>query len=76
MEVDDYGAAEDLMSRLASGERVRLSRKEARARTERLYDRLPEVKRKKEADKKKMEMEKRRRKAKEYAEKNRRRLRR
>ena len=74
VEVDDDEAANALMRRLASGERVRLSRSEARARTRRMYDRLPEVRRKNEAEKKRKEEAQRRQKARAYAEKNRRRL--
>ena len=70
----DAAASEELMSRLASGQRTHLSRAEAVSRTRRLYNRLPEVQEKNQEAAKRRESEMRRQKAKEYAEERRRRL--
>lgn len=53
------------MSRLAKGEKVEVSKKEMLKLTSKNYELLPEVKKKKEAEKKKEEFKERMRQAKE-----------
>ena len=47
------------MSRLASGSRVEVSKKEMKALTNKNYENLPEVRKKKEDEQKKLELRKR-----------------
>lgn len=55
----------ELMERLGRGEKIKITKDEAKKRSARLYELLPEVKKKKEEDIKKKEMEERLKKKRE-----------
>ena len=59
----------ELMDRLAKGARAEVSKKDMRALTSKNYENLPEVKKRKEEERKKQEFRLRQQKAKELEEK-------
>ncbi|CAG9334384.1 unnamed protein product [Blepharisma stoltei] len=59
----------DLMERLASGQKVKVNKRDMKKLTEKNYELLPEVKKRKEEEKKKQEQAERRQRAREFEKK-------
>jgi len=67
--IDSKGPKPELMSRLASGTRAEVNKKDMYKLTHKNYDQLPEVKKKKEEDEKKEQFKNRMKQVKELEEK-------